>query len=72
MSSGNRGKESTWKVYLSQFGKPKGKVPERIKKRIQERWEQQNGGVQKPAQSTGTQKVLLKSFSVRVSVSVAL
>lgn len=57
---------------MCQAGKPKGKVSERIEKRIQKRWEQRNGWSQKPAQSTGTQKVLLKSFPVRVSVSAAL
>lgn len=35
---------------VCQFGKPKGKVPERIEKRIQERWEWRNGWAQKPAQ----------------------
>lgn len=57
---------------MCQFGKPKGKVPERTEERIQESWERRNGWAQKPAQSTGTQKVLLKSFPARVSVWVAL
>lgn len=57
---------------MSQFGKPKGKVPERIQKRIWERWERRSGWAQKPAQTTGAQKGLLKSFPVRGSDGVAL
>lgn len=53
---------------MCQSTKPKGEVPERTEEGIWGRWGKRSGWAQKPGErSTGTEKVLLSSFTVRAS-----